>query len=67
MAKYEQIFVYILSIIHIFPHAAWDNLRISLSGFKLLCQDFLSRYSGYYIVPLRVSGSAVETLFSQFK
>ena len=50
------------------PHcAAWDNLRIDVSGFKLLCKDFLSRYPGYYIVPLRVSGSAVETLFAQYK
>ena len=47
--------------------AAWDNLRIDVSGFKLLCKDFLSRYPGYYIVPLRVSGSAVETLFAQYK
>ena len=28
---------------------------------------FLEKYPGYFIFPLRVSGSAVETLFSQFK
>lgn len=47
--------------------AAWDNLRIDVFGYKLLCEDFFKRYPGYYLVPLLVSGSAVETLFSQYK
>lgn len=45
-------------------YTAWDNLRIDVFGFKLLCTDFFSRYPGYYVVPLQVSGSAVETLYS---
>ena len=37
-------------------------------GFKSFCDDFFSRYqAGYYISPLRISGSAVESLFSQYK
>ena len=48
-------------------YTAWDNLRTDVFGFKLLCKDFFSRYPGYYVVPLRVSGSAVETLFAQYK
>ena len=48
-------------------YAAWDNLRIDVFGFNLLCKDFFSPYPGYYVVPLRVSGSAVETLFAQYK
>ena len=49
---------------HIFPHTpiAWDNLRIDVYGFIAFCGFFLSEYPSYYIVPLRVSGSAAETL-----
>ena len=36
-------------------------------GFKLFSEDFLSRHPKHYISPLLVSGSAVETLFSQYK
>ena len=59
-----------LNTIYTYAHtkyAAWDNLRIDVFGFNLLCKDFFSRYPGYYVVPLRVSGSAVETLFAQYK
>ena len=28
--------------------------------------SFLDRYGGYCLVPLRMSGSAVETLFAQY-
>ena len=42
-------------------------LRIDVYGFKLFCKHFLAKYPGYFISPLRISGSAVETLFSQFK
>ena len=46
---------------------AWDNLRIDVYGFIAFCRWFFSEYPSYYIVPLRVSGSAVETLFAQYK
>ena len=37
-------------------------------GFTQFCDDFLTRHGdGYYVVPLKLNGSAVETLFSQFK
>ena len=36
-------------------------------GFKNFCQDFFAKYPGYFIHPLRISGSAVESLFSQYK
>ena len=42
-------------------------MRVDVYGFTLFCKHFLAKYPGYYISPLRVSGSAVETLFSQFK
>ena len=38
-----------------------------LTYLVLLCKDFLARYSGYFIYALRVSRSAVETLFAQYK
>ncbi|XP_065177045.1 uncharacterized protein LOC135806751 [Sycon ciliatum] len=45
----------------------WDLLRIMCFGFVEFCEDYVTRHPGYYIVPVRVSGSAVETLFSQLK
>ena len=42
--------------------------RLMLQGFRGLCRDFLKKHPrGYYVAPLRVTGSAVETLFGQFK
>ena len=46
---------------------AWDLLRIDVYGFKAFCQWFLTTYPTYFISPLRLSGSAVESLFSQYK
>ena len=42
-------------------------MRIDIYGFKSFCSSFLKKYPGYFIAPLRISGSAVETLFSQYK
>lgn len=46
---------------------AFDLLRIDVYGFRSFCHYFLNKYPGYHISPLRISGSAVETLFSQYK
>lgn len=45
----------------------YDLLRIDIHGFNLCCEHFLKEHPGYFVSPLRVSESAVETLFSQFK
>eukprot|EP00794_Sanderia_malayensis_P001108 gene1108-455_t len=45
----------------------WDLLRIVIFGFQGLVKSFLAQHPDYYIFPLKVNGSAVETLFSQFK
>jgi hypothetical protein len=45
----------------------YDLLRICAYGFPAFCESFLQRHPGYYLVPLKLNGSAVETLFSQFK
>ena len=45
----------------------WDLLRLDCYGFASFCLDFLKRNPGYFIVPVRVSGSAIETIFSQCK
>ena len=38
-------------------------------GFTGLCESFLSTYAsrGYFISPIRINGSAVESYFSQLK
>ena len=36
-------------------------------GFTEFCQDFLSRHSTHFISLLQLSGSAVESVFRQFK
>ena len=36
-------------------------------GFTGFCEEFLRQHPGYTIYPIRLNGSAVETLFSQFK
>ena len=48
-------------------YLAWDLLRIDVYSFKAFCKYFLQKYPGYFVSPLRISGSAVESLFSQFK
>lgn len=45
----------------------WDLLRLMYFGFRQFCCDFLSQHPGYAIYPIRLNGSAVETLFSQLK
>lgn len=45
----------------------WDLLRIMWYGFKQFCESFTSRHPGFYVSPLRLNGSAIETLFSQLK
>ena len=46
---------------------AWDLLRVCVYGFKSSAANFLEKYPDHFISPVRLSGSAVETLFSQFK
>ena len=42
-------------------------LRLTVQGFQGLCTDFLTRNPGYFIKPVRVNGSVVESLFGRFK
>jgi len=46
---------------------AWDLLKIDVYGFQTLCEDFFRHHPNHFISPIRISGSAVETLFSQYK
>lgn len=39
----------------------------AIYGFLKLTGYFLEKHPGYFMSPLRVSGSAVETLFGQYK
>ena len=36
-------------------------------GFDGLCEDFLQDHNGYLIAPIRVNGSAIQSIFSQLK
>ena len=46
----------------------WDLMRrITWYGFKEFCEHFIQQYPGYAVYPLRLNGSAVETIFSQLK
>ena len=44
-------------------------MRIMYHGFIGLCEQFLTTYAsdGYFISPIRINGSAVESYFSQLK
>ena len=42
--------------------------RLMKYGFLGLCKDFTSRCGpDHYIIPVRINGSAIESLFSRFK
>ena len=46
----------------------WDLQRVMIYGFRDFCQDFFGQYGdNFYITPKRFNGSAIETLFSQYK
>ena len=45
----------------------YDLLRVCVYGSKYFCQDFLTANPGYYIIPLKLNGSAIEILFAQMK
>lgn len=48
-------------------YQTWDFLRIMYYGFVGFCTDFLEKHPGYTVYPIRMNGSAVETVFSQLK
>ena len=54
-------------IISILYTQTWDLLRMTVAGFKGLCSDFFVRNPGYFMKPVRVNGSVVESLFGRFK
>ena len=40
---------------------------MTVEGFKGLCSDFFVRNPDYFMKPIRVNGSVVESLFGRFK
>lgn len=38
-----------------------------VKGFRGFCEQFLLTNPGYFIIPVRINGSAIETYFSQLK
>ena len=49
------------------PLQTWDLLRLMFQGFIWLCEHFLSEHLGYFITPVWINGSAIESYFSQLK
>ena len=49
------------------PLQTWDLLRLMFQGFIGLCEHFLAEHPGYFITPVRINGSAIESYFSQLK
>lgn len=46
----------------------WDLQLITTYGFKAFSEYFIDKYeNNFFIAPKRINGSAIETLFSQFK
>lgn len=50
-----------------FRTIAFDLLRIDVYGFESFAKYSFQKYPGHFLSPLRISGSAVETLFGQYK
>ena len=42
-------------------------MRVCWFGFRDFCNEFLHNHPGFYVTPLRLNGSAIETIFSQLK
>ena len=63
--KVRTIYIYYMLFISIC--IAWDLLRIDVYSFRAICEWFFKTYPTYFVSPLRLSGSAVESLFSQYK
>ena len=49
------------------PWQTWDLLEIMYHGFKGFCHNFLIEHPEYFIIPVRISGSAIESVFSCLK
>ena len=45
----------------------WDLMGITWYGFKEFCKYLIQQHPGYAVFPLRLNGSAVETIFSCLK
>lgn len=45
----------------------WDLLRLMVYGFLDFCTWFITAYPDYFVSPLRINGSAIESIFSVLK
>ena len=61
---------YSVPLIFVFLSQTWDLLRIVVYGFLAFCEWFFTNVSPdgkYFISPLRINGSALESIFSVLK
>ena len=45
----------------------WDLLRLTFYGFIEFVDYFIAKYPTYIVHPIRLSGSAIETYFSELR
>ena len=65
---WQSRFIYLINTkLTAFFISAWDLLQVDVYGFKQFCEYFFKAHRYNFVSPLRVSGSAVEMLFSQYK
>ena len=65
----EHINIFANNVTQFLAWQTWDLTRLMVHGFRLFIHDFFRRHPNthHYIIPVRLNGSAVETLFSQLK
>lgn len=51
----------------LFLFQTWDLLLIMYHGFKGLSEDFIKDHPHHFISPVRINGSAIESIFSSLK
>ena len=64
------LFIYVCIFLFCFFFQTWDLLRIVVYGFLSFCDWFFTNVSPdgkYFISPLRINGSALESVFSVLK
>ena len=50
-----------------FPSQTWDLLRLMVYGFLQCYRWFNEAYTDYFIIPLPINGSTIESIFSVLK
>ena len=60
-------FNFYFAIYYCYILVAWNLLKKCVYGFQPFCKYFLTHYPDWFVSSLQNSGSAIETMFIQFK